>query len=67
MLVDLRERRLPDRLTTALLASTAAAVGTSCATAGDLDAAGRAVAGAVLATAVLLAGKLASSSGGGLG
>ena len=36
VLVDLRERRLPDRLTTALLASTAVAVGTSCAAAGDL-------------------------------
>ena len=61
VLVDLRERRLPDRLTTALLATTAAAVGTSCATAGDLAAAQRAVGGAVLAAAVLLAGKLASS------
>ena len=61
VLVDLRERRLPDRLTTALLATTAAAVGTSCAAAGDLAAAGRACAGAVLGAAVLLAGKLASS------
>jgi leader peptidase (prepilin peptidase)/N-methyltransferase len=61
VLVDLRERRLPDRLTIGLLAATAAAVGTSCATAGDVDAAGRAVGGAVLAAGVLLVGKLASS------
>jgi leader peptidase (prepilin peptidase)/N-methyltransferase len=60
VLVDLRERRLPDRLAAALLASTAAALGASCAAAGDLAAAGRALGGAALATAVLLAGKLAS-------
>ena len=67
VLVDLRERRLPDRLTTALLATTAVAVGTSCAAAGDLAAAQRAVGGAVLAAAVLLAGKLASSAAVGWG
>ena len=67
VLVDLRERRLPDRLTVGLLATTAVAVGLSCATAGDVDAAGRAVGGAVLAAGVLLVGKLASSRAGGLG
>jgi leader peptidase (prepilin peptidase)/N-methyltransferase len=67
VLVDLRERRLPDRLTTALLAATAVAVGTSCAAAGDLAAAQRAVGGAVLAAGVLLAGKAASAAAVGWG